>query len=1609
MNRTLVFILGMIFGIIFLFAAIGVGAYVAVTVVTPSMVSEDFSNSLGIIGDMSLLDIYDEVTNMYKNKNITKPNEDGKYYSLGEFATEYSVDLATVFGFEPTEELLEIPLFSLFAEGGFGIVMDNTTVDAIFSILGDDILPSYIADAVNGVSVSQLLADPFTVLLDGIAVGGLLNVSTLGVDDITGYDTVVYDDENHEVSIVMYNQTTDTYIMKYQGEWCTAKLINKDVEDDTQYTADDFQITWYNESGEEASGLYNALSTYTLYALKNSNDIFGEILDKITLGDIMGDNIEGTMLGNLSDITIGNLSSEFDQLTIGELLGYTAGSVDLTDTEVGKWYTTTDDNGVQTYTEVTGLESVLADLSIADLNGGDIMGELGETQVGVLLGYVAGDDTKAGTIEGKWYTESTDTDGNTVYTEVAGLDAELANLSINALQSGDIMDELGDVSVGVLLGYTQDKPETSPDTPATTTADITPDDTAIDDTVDDTTTDTDSTETKRPWYTVSTDSDGNTVYTEVAGLDAVLADLTIADLQSGDIMGELGETQVGVLLGYVAGDDTKAGTIEGKWYTESTDTDGNTVYTEVAGLDAELANLSINALQSGDIMDELGETQVGVLLGYTAGDDTKTGTTVGKWYTQSADTDGSVIYTEVAGLDAVLADLSISDLQGGDIMGSIGNTELGVMLNYTKVYTCGIDSDHIHDGNCEVGCSVHQHDSNCYYWATTDVNNNLVPVSGMDSVLADLTISNLQSGDIMDMIGDTQLGVMLDYTWGGDVDALDDNTWYSAVTTTNPDDSTTTVYTPIGGMDAVLAEIELNDLQGGDIMTAIEETYVGVMLGYTQVFTCTCPGDIAHTDDCYYWATSDGTAGIVTVDTNTEGVESVTHGEDPTYTKVSGMDSVIAGLTLKQLQSGDLMGEIGGTKLGIMLDYTLGADADPLDPTHSLDANTWYTVTTSYDALTNTTTTVYTPVGGMDAVLAEMTITELQTGDIMTVIEETYVGVMLGYTQVFTCACTDGAVHTAGCSYYWATIGEGEQQAGIYTVVIDSESTTVTTSATPTYTTVSGMDSVIAGLTLKQLQSGDLMGEIGDTKVGVMLDYTAGSAELVGTEVGKWYTPRLDTNGNIVYDDGNVVYDKVGGMDAVIADLTISNLQDGNLMNHIGGTEVGVILNYTKILTCDIVSDHIHDETCLAECESHEHTAECYTWYTTDTDGGATEVSALDAKIANLTLNQLQEGDLLSQINDLTLAELFGYTAGSADLVGTEVGKWYTYNENTNTYTEVDAVMNALADSTLADLQNGEILDALDNVLLGDLLEYTAGDGETLDASGNATEVGKWYTTTALGLEEATGLEAKLANKTLADLQNGGVAEIVDTLTLRDVLGDDADTGVFASIGGDTEIGDLNAAIEGMLLGDLLELTRGNGTNGDVDVWYNDANCTTPTTGVMATLASLTISDLQTGDTLNDTINNMALGDIIDINASSSPLLLSLEDTALKDITTAIDNTTMGTIQGLYYNEDDDTWYEDASHDTPANALMNDMGSLTVAEIGSNPTAITTVVNGLTISEMMSSGLINLEEGNEDTLDAIFECNIGDSNDWRTQTLDDFLPSLINKVQSIMDNIPTLP
>jgi len=127
--------IGMLLGIIFVFRALAGGIYIAVTVVKPKDIAPETSNFLGDLANMSLWDMAKNLSDLYKNK-IGVADENGRYYSLGEFLAEYKIDSKTAFGMDLPEEVLDIPAFEFFnSSDGVNNAMKQIKVSALPAIV----------------------------------------------------------------------------------------------------------------------------------------------------------------------------------------------------------------------------------------------------------------------------------------------------------------------------------------------------------------------------------------------------------------------------------------------------------------------------------------------------------------------------------------------------------------------------------------------------------------------------------------------------------------------------------------------------------------------------------------------------------------------------------------------------------------------------------------------------------------------------------------------------------------------------------------------------------------------------------------------------------------------------------------------------------------------------------------------------------------------------------------------------------------------------------------------------------------------------------------------------------------------------------------------------------------------------------------------------------------------------------------------------------------------------------------------------------------------------------------------------------------------------------
>lgn len=169
-RRVLAFFLGLILGIVLVAGGVIGAIYIAVCVVNVNRVVPNAGNLLGDMASMSLKGIYDEVLALY-NQKIGIADENGKYYTLGEFCQKYNINLNQALGKDIPQEVLDMPAFEFFNfskdENGNSVGMSHalsqikvSTFPAVLKMFGSEngAFNDTVTDELNKFSVADLFS-----------------------------------------------------------------------------------------------------------------------------------------------------------------------------------------------------------------------------------------------------------------------------------------------------------------------------------------------------------------------------------------------------------------------------------------------------------------------------------------------------------------------------------------------------------------------------------------------------------------------------------------------------------------------------------------------------------------------------------------------------------------------------------------------------------------------------------------------------------------------------------------------------------------------------------------------------------------------------------------------------------------------------------------------------------------------------------------------------------------------------------------------------------------------------------------------------------------------------------------------------------------------------------------------------------------------------------------------------------------------------------------------------------------------------------------------------------------------------------------------------------
>lgn len=317
MSRVLAFFLGMIFGIVFLLGSLGLGVYLAVTKVTPADISQETA-VLGDLANMSLLDIYKNLSTLYSQK-IGVADQNGKYYSLGDLCTQYNIDSQNLFGVSLSDDLLEVPVFEFF----------STSTDSQGN--------NGVQRALKQIKVSAIpsLLNLFVKNEDGSAI-----VNDNVMEELSNYNIVELMTKEQGIAYVFENITF-------------SQLLPENFPSDPNV---DNALMW--AVGQSSVGkLYTALGSNDSLFLQLKDGGALETLGQMEVTDLLGSEA-GTLSSLFGDTLVVDLVGENGEINVDDIINYTyVGSLlgcirnEITDTNGYNVFATSENGTVWVKTE----------------------------------------------------------------------------------------------------------------------------------------------------------------------------------------------------------------------------------------------------------------------------------------------------------------------------------------------------------------------------------------------------------------------------------------------------------------------------------------------------------------------------------------------------------------------------------------------------------------------------------------------------------------------------------------------------------------------------------------------------------------------------------------------------------------------------------------------------------------------------------------------------------------------------------------------------------------------------------------------------------------------------------------------------------------------------------------------------------------------------------------------------------------------------------------------------------------------------------------------------------------------------------------------------------
>ena len=1511
MKRFLAFMFGIIFGVVFLLGSVGIALYTSVTVVHPNEIYADIENYLGDLGDVSLLQAYYNILDLYNEKTGNISNE--KLYSVGDFLADNHIssqdaDGNTVaFGVVMPKELLNAPLFEYFntnvdEDGNTGVhrALKQIKLSAVPSIVNSFATPDE-----NG---NPVVSDDIVAKLDEHSVYDLVFGGEKTED---GQVDIV-----SNLALVLDEITLADLIPTFRPEGQTDNIL-KNL----------FLALGQSPIGPIISDLTGDGNILGMLDDDGSLSAVG----KLTVADIVGDS-DPLIDGLLGSIAIADLVNEqgelvivdvLDKVSIAGLVGVIKRQADVTieDANVTAFYETKDDGTQGALIFSVGTHGGKQYISLNAQNDsvattwweGQLVCTESHTHVADCYDYM-------------WYALCSDehehtgefavdtAEGVAYYApiELTSVKYTLANLSL-----GYLFDETGAINLNNLLAQFDEH----------TVDQILKELLEHNDILD------------QICELLKLDGVKITDLLAEGGLDDLLANVMDAPLV--EVLGTFGLTDLGMIADIV-GDMSINQLIEGGYNDISLGGLIGLVKRDLTS-DVVAGNLHVPGVTIKNFVatDADGFEYVEKAVAYrTVGEDTLYYISTDRKLESDA-TENSTWYE--------------AHLKCDDESHTAFDHHNKDCFEYSLYQACTNDDtahDHATEDTFSITKTVDEVDTTTYYVPANSLFATLgnmtiggIMEGGLDTLLEELT--NIKLADLFEMLGLAKVEGALEALAQLTIKELMEGGYnniylggllgYTRNQLSTVDESSIVVH-----KDTADNVVGYTATAGSQIAISAdgESWYVGELV---------CKETHPHAFDCYqslwYSKCADGC---------TESHDHVTI-DGANHTPASGLFAVLVDITIGDITTNpdslldkvfdiQLKDLFGGDMDGLMAtigEYSINDLMNP-DTLNNLGIG---------DILSYIRKDVTSQVSSSEWV-------ELVAGVKHNTVTDAYAR-MDGdkwYNAQFVCK-KDGHTHDVDCySYVWYT---------------ECTSTTCTEhdehfdSDGKRYGNVGGLYGVLADLTIGNLTGGtDIMEKL-TNRLTIGDIFGDNIPEMLGSLKD---TPIAELSGAIEttkvgdllgYDETADGWEKDGtpitGIEKILADKTIANLK--NFDTILNDVTLGDVLNPVPDMLKSLADVKIPElgakleDMQVGKLLGYDETADG--WEKDGTPITGIEKILAGKKISDLKnfdtiLDEVTLGDVLnpvpdmlksladvhikdlgSELENMQVGELLGYEYDETDarwekdgapLTGIEkvlAGKKISELKDLNTIMDdvkLGDVLNPVPDmlASIADTPLSQISTAIDGIYVGEFLGYTKGapDGTTTlncEESYPHTHTEDCYYDNYNWLDGATpvsGVMAKLANKKVGNLNS--IGDDITTYTFAEIMGTNAGDSALIKALYNTPVGDIGTEMNTIKLGTAMGYYRNETSvgvyetdaNGNV-VWYTDEACT-PANKVGTPQSALVNSTINTLDT---DISTITLGELVDLDSDSSAMLKALKDTPINGIANAIDGMALGTAMGYARHE----------------------------------------------------------------------------------------------------------